>query len=129
MIRPKQKGVGSKIEAIALANRKEPESLLGALVGRLVLASGVQPLWIDRRGLWLRWVSFSIACRANRRLSSGTPQAYRGDLDPHEQRDDEQVVGYARQPEQQYRYYPRGQGVDGVALPTRIRLKPPPQRE
>jgi hypothetical protein len=82
---------------------KEPESLLPALVRRLVLASGVQPLWIYRRGLWLRWVPFSIVRRTNRRRLSGTPQAYRGDLDPGEQRDDEQIVGYARQQEQQYR--------------------------
>ena len=35
MNRPKQKGVGPKIEAIAEANRKEPEALLGTLAGRL----------------------------------------------------------------------------------------------
>src|SRR5215212_3026659 len=90
-------------DLVAWAIRQEPESLLPALVRRLVLASGVQPLWIYRRGLWLRWVPFSIVRRANRRRLSGTPQAYRGDLDPGEQRDDEQIVGYARQQEQQYR--------------------------
>src|ERR671916_986510 len=58
-----------------------------------------------------------------------TPQAYRADLDPGEQRDDEQIVGYARQQEQQHRYYPRGQGVAGVAPPTGIRFEPLPQRE
>ena len=47
-------------DLVALAKRKEPESLLGALVRRMVLASGIQSLWIDRRGLWLRWVPFSI---------------------------------------------------------------------
>src|SRR5918994_4096968 len=79
-------------------------------------------------GLWLRWVPFSIACRANRRWSSGTPQAYRSDLDPGEQRDYEQIVDYARQ-QQQHRYYPRGQRVAGVAPPTGIRFEPLPQRE
>src|SRR5215204_6163674 len=67
--------------------------------------------------------------RVNRRRPRRTPQEYRGDLDPGEQRNDEQVVSHARQQEQQDRYYPRGQSVAGVAPPAGIRLEPPPQRE
>jgi hypothetical protein len=64
----------------------------------------------QRRRIAPNWPTRSAASisllgpfRVNRRRLRGTPQAYRGDLDPGEQRDDEQVIGHARQQEQHYR--------------------------
>ena len=57
------------------------------------------------------------------------PEAYRGDLDPDEQRGDEQVVGHTRQEQQQHRKYSCGEGIAGVVLPEGLRFEPTPQQE